>query len=204
MASGVASSPAALACVTGCEPLHTAKWLSLNQLTWTDPSGKTRQWESLSRTTRRPGADSDGADIIATIKKSGEEDRLVLVKQFRPPMRACTLEFPAGLMDPAENVETTAIRELYEETGYQGRVERVSKAVSMDPGASNCATTMVVIHIDGDDEVNVNPSKHLDEGEFIDVMCVPISGLLARLEELSASMTIDSRLYAFALGLSYR
>ena len=191
--------------ILGSEALHTAKWLSLNKLTWQDSSGKTREWESLSRTTRRAGADSDGADIIATIKKTGSVDQLILVKQFRPPMGACTLEFPAGLMDPAESIETTALRELFEETGYTGRVDKVSKAVSMDPGASNCATTVVVVTVDGDLEENKKPEAHPDEGEYIEVICLPVTGLLAKLEELSASdcVIIDSRLYTYALGLSY-
>lgn len=196
------SSEGAKPAILGSEALHTAKWLRLDKLTWRDASGKTREWESLSRTTRRSGADSDGADIIATVKRTGEEEKVVLVKQFRPPMGTCTLEFPAGLMDPAENIETTALRELFEETGYKGKVERVSKAVAMDPGASNCATTVVVVTVDGDLAENINPEKHPDEGEYIDVICLPLKGLLSKLEELSSDMVIDSRLYTYALGLS--
>ena len=42
----------------------------------------------------------------------------VLVRQFRPVIERWTLEFPGGLRDPGEHPETTAVRELKEETGF--------------------------------------------------------------------------------------
>ncbi len=36
----------------------------------------------------------------------------MLVKQYRPPIKGWTLEMPAGLVDPNETVEQTALREL--------------------------------------------------------------------------------------------
>ncbi|KAG8142573.1 putative ADP-sugar pyrophosphatase-like isoform 2 protein [Naja naja] len=41
---------------------------------------------------------------------------MVLVKQFRPPIGAFCLEFPAGLIDSNETPEVAALRELEEET----------------------------------------------------------------------------------------
>lgn len=48
------------------------------------------------------------------------DDRIVLVKQFRPAARRELTEVPAGLLDvDGEDALTTAARELFEETGYR-------------------------------------------------------------------------------------
>ncbi len=37
-----------------------------------------------------------GVVIMAVLKRTLKYDCVILVKQYRPPMKACTLEFPAG------------------------------------------------------------------------------------------------------------
>lgn len=45
------------------------------------------------------------------------QDKVVLVRQYRYPIGTFVYEFPAGLVEPGENMEQAAIREMYEETG---------------------------------------------------------------------------------------
>ena len=47
------------------------------------------------------------------------QDKMVLVRQYRYPIGGFVYEFPAGLVEPGEDVEQAAIRELYEETGLK-------------------------------------------------------------------------------------
>lgn len=59
--------------------------------------------------------------VIYAVKK-GQEDKLVMVRQYRYPMDDYIYELPAGLIDPGETVTQAAIREMKEETGYQMEV----------------------------------------------------------------------------------
>lgn len=90
--------------------------------TYTDPEGVERIWESAERLTRPQGCDIDGVGVVAVLHdaaKPDDEPRILLQKQWRPPVNQTVIEVPAGLMDPNETPETCAIRELKEETGYE-------------------------------------------------------------------------------------
>lgn len=55
-----------------------------------------------------------------------EEDRLVLVRQYRRAAGRVLLEIPAGTREHGEDAEACARREVQEETGYEaGHVERM-------------------------------------------------------------------------------
>jgi ADP-ribose pyrophosphatase len=47
-----------------------------------------------------------------------EEQRVLIVRQYRPAVEHDTLEFPSGLVDAGETPLEAARRELLEETGY--------------------------------------------------------------------------------------
>jgi ADP-ribose pyrophosphatase len=110
--------------------------LTTVRITYTDPKGVERTWESGERLTRPKGCDIDGVGVAAILQdpaKPNDEPRIVLQKQWRPPVNATVIEVPAGLMDPDESPETCAIRELKEETGYIGELvpdKTVSKLFS--------------------------------------------------------------------------
>ena len=46
-----------------------------------------------------------------------EKDKVVLIRQYRYPLGGYVYEFPAGLVEPGEDMLSAAIREMYEETG---------------------------------------------------------------------------------------
>ncbi|MDO8418938.1 MAG: NUDIX hydrolase [Rubrivivax sp.] len=50
-----------------------------------------------------------------------DDDRLVLVRQYRYPVAKVLLEWPAGKRDDGESTLACAMRELQEETGYTAR-----------------------------------------------------------------------------------
>ena len=44
-------------------------------------------------------------------------DKVVLIRQFRYPLNGYVYEFPAGLVEPGEDMMDAGIREMFEETG---------------------------------------------------------------------------------------
>jgi len=66
----------------------------------------------------------DAVGIVAL----NDKDEIVLVSQYRHPLKANLLEIPAGLLADAEEPSTCAVRELKEETGYRAvKVEKLAE-----------------------------------------------------------------------------
>ena len=59
-----------------------------------------------------------GAVMVVPLLDNGD---VVLERQYRHPLRRSFVEFPAGKIDPGEDVLACAQRELKEETGYVAR-----------------------------------------------------------------------------------
>lgn len=70
--------------------------------------------------------ESDGFAAVVPITAGGD---VVLVRQWRQPLGAFTLELPSGGVDAGEEPEQAARRELFEETGY--RAERLEHLASV-------------------------------------------------------------------------
>jgi ADP-ribose pyrophosphatase len=94
------------------------------------------RWEYVQRTR------SIGAAVILAI----DHGDVLLVEQYRVPLGANCLELPAGLVgdeDAGEAIETAALRELEEETGYTAEaMEAVGKFAS-SPGMVGETFTLV-------------------------------------------------------------
>ncbi|XP_015267470.1 PREDICTED: ADP-sugar pyrophosphatase isoform X1 [Gekko japonicus] len=187
------------------ETITERKWVKLDQTTYVDPTGKTRVWESVKRTTRREGVSADGVAVIPVLQRTLHYDCVVLVKQFRPPMGVYCLEFPAGLIDENESPESAALRELEEETGYKGDILECSPALCLDPGLTNCTSHIATVTINGDSPVNLKPKQKPAEGEFVEVVTLPKNDLLQRIEELVTveHLIVDAKVYAYALALKH-
>jgi len=92
-----------------------------------------------------------------------DDDKLLLVEQYRPPINASVIELPAGLVGDLpgqkhEPLQRAVQRELLEETGYQaGSLEYLFEGV-VSPGISNeritffKATQLAKINAGGGDD----------------------------------------------------
>jgi ADP-ribose pyrophosphatase len=103
------------------------------------------------------------------------EDSVVMVRQFRKPVEGVLLEIPAGMIEPDEEPQECARRELKEETGYiAGNMERIGGFYS-SPGYS---TEFLHLFLATDLR---RGSTRPEEDEIIEVVSVPweqIPGLI--------------------------
>ena len=84
--------------------------------------------------------------IHAAVILAIEDGHILLVEQYRVPLKAHCLELPAGLVGDdhvGEAIEIAAARELEEETGYRaGRIEALGRFAS-SPGMVSETFTLV-------------------------------------------------------------
>jgi ADP-ribose pyrophosphatase len=74
-----------------------------------------------------------------------EDQKIVIVQQYRHGTREVKWEIPGGIIDPGESPENAGARELLEETGYEGtRIKLIGK---VDPNPAyqpnQCYTVLI-------------------------------------------------------------
>lgn len=96
-----------------------SKFLSFYEMEAVHRDGSSSPYYMASR-------NDDGTSLTAvthTVRPNGVtiysllEDKVVLVRQYRYPLGGYVYEFPAGLVEPGEDIAAAAVREMYEETG---------------------------------------------------------------------------------------
>ncbi len=127
-------------------------------------------WEYVSRT----------RGVGAAVMLAVDDGHVILVEQYRVPLKSMSLELPAGLVgdeEEGEEVEAAAIRELEEETGY--RAERMVKLgrFHASPGMSSEGFTL--LRAEGLTKVGEGGGV---DGEDIEVHRVPLAEVPAFVE----------------------
>jgi ADP-ribose pyrophosphatase len=156
------------------------------------PDGSTGDLEMI----RHPGA---AAIVPCASDPTGEDPTILLIRQFRYAAGGPLWEIPAGTLDPGEDPEACARRELLEEAGVAaGRIERLT-SIFTTPGFTD-----EVIHLYLASGLETRkPARERDE--FIEVVPQPLSRILARIRdgEVRDAKTIVAILYmaGFVLGL---
>lgn len=110
--------------VKGIKKLTDNRFLNLYELDASFRDGSSAPYYVASRR-REPEMlkavthDNDPDGVILCGIHGEAKDRVVLIRQFRYPINGYVYEFPAGLVEPGENMLEAGIREMYEETGLQ-------------------------------------------------------------------------------------
>lgn len=108
--------------VNHVKKMTSTKFLNLYELDMVSENGKhsayyvssrARDIAQLKLTTHKNTPDG----VIIYSLYGENQDRVVLIRQYRCPLDGYVYEFPAGLVDAGETLKEAGIRELKEETG---------------------------------------------------------------------------------------
>lgn len=135
-------------------PVHRGPRFSVEAVSWRDGQGRALEREVV----RHPGA----VLIVPLL----DEDRLVLIGNFRVAVNERLWELPAGTLEPPEPPLDAARRELEEETGYRAAEVLPLGQFYTSPGF--CDELMHVFTARGLEKVG----QRLEAGEDIEVRIV--------------------------------
>jgi 8-oxo-dGTP pyrophosphatase MutT (NUDIX family) len=130
----------------------------------------------------------DGVTVLA-LTPGGE---LVMVEQFRHALRTVTLETPSGFMEAGEEPVAAALRELREETGYEGEAAEIVGVMELNPSWQTTRVHVALVR-----NARRAAEREQDEGEDIRVLTCPPE----RVRELARSGGIRAAVSLAALAL---
>lgn len=120
------------------------------------------------------------------------DQQLVMIEQFRVGSETVELEIPGGLIDAGESPVAAAVRELREETGYEGENARLLGSISPNPAIQNntCFTVLV-------ENCRCAHPVQFDSGEDLLTRLVPVDEVikLVAAEKIRHSLVV--------VGLNY-
>jgi ADP-ribose pyrophosphatase len=158
--------------------LTDLRWLNLFEVEYQHQKGSRGKWEFVSRKPHPvpgPAPIEPDAVFIVPILKTPHGNRLVAVREFRVPLGDYEISFPAGLQEPGESVESTARRELAEETGLVlTKVLAVSPPVVSTAGLSDESAAIVFVECTGEPG-----TAGADHSEEIEVLILDYDAMVA-------------------------
>ena len=136
--------------------------LNLIRARYKDRTGTDKSWLYASR------QDSARPDAVVVIPFHQQENKLVLIKEFRVPLGEFQYGFPAGLVDSGESVVQAGRRELYEETGLTVvNVIKQSPAVFSSSGLTDESISLLYVVCDGSANTEHNEASELIEVKML-------------------------------------
>jgi ADP-ribose pyrophosphatase len=133
------------------------------------------EYPSGNRGVREVAEHAGGAVVVPLL----DDGSVLLVNQFRYPVKKKLFELPAGKLAPGEDPQACAARELEEETGYTAGTLTKLTAIYTSPGfCSEQLHLYVATHL------QKSPTgQRLEEGEMdLTVKAIPIDEVIEMIE----------------------
>ncbi len=147
---------------------------------------------STGRKSVREVVEHSGGVVIVAQKS---DDTILMVKQFRYPIKQTVLELPAGKLEKGEEPFPAAKRELEEETGYSADEWQSLGYINTTPGFCNEKLYLYLAK-------NLKfVGEHPDEGEIIQCFEYNINEIFEKIKngEINDAKTICGLMRAFKI-----
>ena len=176
--------------ISAIKKLSDNRYLNLYELDATFRDGNRAPYYVASRRknvdTIKAATHDNRADGVILYGVYGEnKDKVVLIRQYRYPVDGYVYEFPAGLVEPDEDMLEAGIREMFEETGLNFTPVQTARPFYTSVGMTDescgtifgyCSGEPSTAHQEGSEDIQVvladrEECKRILKEENVAIMC---------------------------------
>ena len=176
--------------ISAIKKLSDNRYLNLYELDATFRDGNRAPYYVASRRknvdTIKAATHDNRADGVILYGVYGEnKDKVVLIRQYRYPVDGYVYEFPAGLVEPDEDMLEAGIREMFEETGLAFTPVQTARPFYTSVGMTDescgtifgyCSGEPSTPHQEGSEDIQVvladrEECKRILKEENVAIMC---------------------------------
>ena len=176
--------------ISAIKKLSDNRYLNLYELDATFRDGNRAPYYVASRRknvdTIKAATHDNRADGVILYGVYGEnKDKVVLIRQYRYPVDGYVYEFPAGLVEPDEDMLEAGIREMFEETGLAFTPVQTARPFYTSVGMTDescgtifgyCSGEPSTAHQEGSEDIQVvladrEECKRVLKEENVAIMC---------------------------------
>ncbi len=176
--------------INNIKKLTDYRHLNLFSIDYKDRENYEKQWIFSSRSKRLNPLKKNYTipDAVAIVPFHTQQKKLIVIKEFRVCLGGYQYEFPAGLVDKGESIETAGRRELMEETGLNiTKILKQSPPIYSSSGMTDESISLLFVECDG-----VPTDRFNEASEDIKVIMLSKSDAALLLSDTSIKFDVKS------------